>query len=230
MSHSEEVEALCFSCHSRKATVVERGLESDEVRCSGCGLAYFWESGREVELEGPKIVTLYTTLNRLVAQAAPIDLDRLREFHLRWLAAANGRSEFVGRFRSELRSDMHPRGRELARRGPDGGPWRFAVPEHVPRYLDEHVVPLLRDASKMKPIELAGKVFQLTLRIRPFADGNVAAARMFLDFILQRGGFYPASFDLACDPVNVDTATVVRSVARAVDAAYERFTRERRAK
>jgi len=103
--------------------------------------------------------------------------------------------------------------------------FEYAKPRQVLSYLADFLVWYEANEGRLNPVVLAAESYQQLIRIHPFGDGNGRAARMAMDFILQRNGYPPAVFPgrARAEAVHRPTREVVRNVALGVLAAAKKI-------
>ncbi len=78
----------------------------------------------------------------------------------------------------------------------------------------------------LPPNELAAGAYQQLVRIHPFVDSNGRTTRLVMDWILQRNGFAPATFQgIPHEAVHTSTSELVYNVDRGIAQATETLTR-----
>lgn len=92
-----------------------------------------------------------------------------------------------------------------------GPPIPFAQWELILANLTDFMLWYDANKSLMHPIELSALAYQQLVRIHPLVNANGRSSRLILDFILQRNGYLPASFD------DVDEETIQSSSADVVE-------------
>lgn len=104
--------------------------------------------------------------------------------------------------------------------------WYYARPARVVDYLADFLVWYHANKTAMPPIQLAAMAYQQLVRIHPFGDANGRTTRLAMDFILQRGGYLPASFlpDNG-NAVNLSTRRLIANVAQGVVNSAEELSR-----
>jgi fido (protein-threonine AMPylation protein) len=102
-----------------------------------------------------------------------------------------------------------------------------AAPDLVASYLGDFMR-WYPDAEKraVAPVEIAAEAYQQLVRIHPYLDANGRTTRLVMDWILQKHGLPPATFEAgskAFEAIHAGTAELVKNTVDAVSAAASKL-------
>ena len=136
-------------------------------------------------------------VNEWVRKGEDLDLDKLQALS-RILLEGTGHRREAGRLR-EADNSLTPGGRHVF-----FGSW-----ENLPAYLEDLMTWYDGNKRGMHPVKLAALTYQQFVRIHPLVNANGRTGRLVMDFILQRNGYLPPSFDEPDTRTILDHAAVV---------------------
>lgn len=156
-------------------------------------------------------------VNDLVASGEDLSIERLREIN-QMLLGGTPFDQYAGRIRSTADDWVYTVNENRV--------FQYADPELVPRHLEDFMTWYRANEGRLPPTELAAEAYQQLVRIHPFFDSNGRTTRFAMDWILQRNGLPPATFDgIPHRAVDMPTDWVVYNVDRAVLQASDTLTR-----